>query len=81
MVVMTLSLIYVHTHIHTYIQCTWGQFHTYRISGIVCERKHSRCVNCHSVREKMFANLVNQLNFLVINTRKCLRMNQDSQNP
>ena len=35
--------------------------------GIVCERKHLRYVNCHSVHEKMFTNLVIQLKFLVIN--------------
>ena len=40
--------------------------HIYRILGIVRERKLSRYVDCHSVRDKMFANLMIQLNFLVI---------------
>ena len=42
---------------------------SYHISGIVRERKLSRYVDCHSVREKTFANLVIQLNFLVINKK------------
>ena len=39
----------------------WWGWHTYRISGIVCERKHLRYVDCHSVHKKMFTNLVIQL--------------------
>ena len=33
----------------------------YRVLGIVYERRLSRYVNCHSVCEKMFTNLVIQL--------------------
>ena len=46
--------------------------------GIVCERKLSRFVDCHSVHEKTFPHLVNQLEFLRGNARKCLRVHQDS---
>ena len=40
---------------------------SYCILGIVRERKLSQYVDCHSVHEKTFANLVIQLQFLVIN--------------
>ena len=45
------------------------EYSMYCILGIVHERKLLQYVDRHSIRKKKFANLVTQLNFLVINKK------------
>ena len=62
--------------------------YNYCILGIICKRKLSQYVNCHSVREKTFMNLrsdavsdlVIQLCIILFEKKQCSQMHQDSQN-
>ena len=63
-----ISSMSLHLHIRNY-----HSLH-YHISGIVCKRKLSRYVNCHSIREKTLANLVILLKLLVINKKQCKKI-------